>query len=481
MSAGKRFYPGPPAPPKDYPYGSAVNPVWFRSVDYIVGEGENGFAVAVNGKTGASDFKGDATTTINWVLSHLSRGRTWVETVAVIDNYTINRTLTVYSFTYLEILGKISLADDSDCDMIYSESTTDVYIVNGELDGNRGEQAAGDIIRLNNVWYAWIIRVTISYAYRDGIFLDGAAGVGAIQFIIQNSISYCNDGIRGGGTDDTVMGNIIIANYARGINWSAVNGVLCNNICHHHDNGAGINTSYSSAMTIVGNNCQANQDGIQLAADSDDYVVCSNICKDNTRYGIYISAASCERNLVFNNKLLNNATAHFLDNGTGTILPTVILQFQHGGSVEGTVSAAEFISATASAKGWRVDGGVDWAVALGHLPNSVQQISKIKIWAIALGGPLGSPGQMHLEIVINAGADNLAFNTEPVALANFDSVTTDYIATDVVHWAADATDDADIGSMVGGMSIEVKVIYEAGSDPDGATNAVFRCVEIEYV
>ena len=88
---------------------------------------------------------------------------------------------------------------------------------------------------------------------------------------------------------------------------------------------------------------------------------------------------------------------------------------------------------------------------------------------------------MHLEIVMNAGADDLAFNTEPVALANFDSVTIDYVADDVVHWSCDSEDDADIGSMVGGMSMEFKVIYEAGSDPDGATNAVFRAVEVEYV
>jgi len=68
-----------------------------------------------------------------------------------------------------------------------------------------------------------------------------------------------------------------------------------------------------------------------------------------------------------------------------------------------------------------------------------------------------------------------------VALANFDSVTTDYVANDVVHWSCDSGDDADIGSMVGGMSIEFKVIYEGGADPDGATNAVFRTVEVEYV
>ena len=38
-----------------------------------------------------------------------------------------------------------------------------------------------------------------------------------------------------------------------------------------------------------------------------------------------------------------------------------------------------------------------------------------------------------------------------------------------------------LASHIIGMRIEIEVIYEAGDNPDGATNAVFSCVEIEYV
>ena len=198
-------------------------------------------------------------------------------------------------------------------------------------------------------------------------------------------------------------------------------------------------------------------------------------------YDINISAATCDRTRVLDNVLYGDGTARINDAGTDTKLATKTFSFIAGGDVEGTAIWASLVSATASAKGWSVAGADDWAVALGQLPQELQEIVRTKIWAVALGAPIGTPGQMHLEIIINAGADDLAFNTEAVALANFDGETTDYVATDVVHWVVDSGDDVDIGHMVGGMSIEFKVIYETGDDPDGATNAVFRTVEVEYV
>ncbi|GAI12606.1 unnamed protein product, partial [marine sediment metagenome] len=68
-----------------------------------------------------------------------------------------------------------------------------------------------------------------------------------------------------------------------------------------------------------------------------------------------------------------------------------------------------------------------------------------------------------------------------VGVVSFDGEEADYVNTDVVHWSIDATDDVDVDNLLAGMSIECKVIYVAGDDPDGATNAVLRRVEIEYV
>ena len=292
------------------------------------------------------------------------------------------------------------------------------------------------------------------------------------------------------GSDNTITGNTCSGNSDSGIrlDTSSDNNTVTGNTCNGNTE-HGIQVDDSDNNTIVGNSCNENDvgntnsfDGINVTDVSLDNILHSNTCNDNDRYGIYIDDALALRNWVKNNQLRGNTSGPFLDTAANlTKLATKTFQFTVGGDVEGTAIWASFVSATASAKGWSVTGADDWAAALSQLPLELQQIVRFKIWAVALGAPIGGGGQMHLEIVMNAGADDLAFTTEPVALANFDGVTTDYVNTDVIHWIVDSGDDADIGSMVGGMSLEVKVIYETGADPDGATNAVFRVVEVEYV
>lgn len=320
----------------------------------------------------------------------------------------------------------------------------------------------------------------------NGILLDGSSdnvltgntcSGNTLNGIVLDTLSHGN----------AITGNRCQENTRAGINLDeSDNNSLTGNICLQNVR-YGINLSQSSNNSLVGNICNENDsgdtgtyDGIRIF-QSDDNLVMENICNNNDRYGINIFDVTSERNWVKNNQLQGNTAGAFFDGGTDTKLATKTFSFIAGGDIDGTALWANYVSATASAKGWEVDDAADWAAALSQLPLELQQIVRFKIWAVALGAPIGAGGQMHLEIMMNAGADNLAFNTEPVALANFDGVTTDYVADDVVHWSVDSGDDADIGSMVGGMSIEVKVIYETGADPDGATNAVFRSVEIEYV
>jgi len=170
---------------------------------------------------------------------------------------------------------------------------------------------------------------------------------------------------------------------------------------------------------------------------------------NNDDYGIEITAATCDGNLVKENYFSGNVTGVFLDSGTDTRLATKVFEFIAGGDVEGTATWGQLFSSTAIPKGWSISGAEDWAVALGQLPLELQQIVRIKIWGVALGAPLGGGGQMHLEIIMNAEVDDTPFTTEHVALANFDSETTDYINRDIVHWICDASDDVDIGDMTG--------------------------------
>jgi len=109
---------------------------------------------------------------------------------------------------------------------------------------------------------------------------------------------------------------------------------------------------------------------------------------------------------------------------------------------------------------------------------------RLKIWAVATDAPIGAGGQMHLETTFNAGASNLAYNTANKSwnIVNFDGEEADYIANDVIHWVIE---DGDVGNellnLVAGDSFELFAIHEAGADPDGATSAVFRVLEVEYV
>lgn len=284
--------------------------------------------------------------------------------------------------------------------------------------------------------------------------------------------------IHTGGTTTLSFGNQIIGNefYANQFDGIHIlqysqNNQIIDNFCWNN-NQANDQINDHSGIRVEGANCLSN-------------FIQNNTCIDTQEtktqtYGIYLLDLTAN-NIVRYNDLQDNLVACIMDYGINTILETKPFPFVAGGDVEGTAVWAKFISASASAKGWQVNGADDWAVALGQLPPEVQQVVRIKIWAVALGAPIGAGGQMHLDILINAGASNLAYTTETIGLVSFDGEEADYVATDVVHWSIDAGDDADINDLTAGMSIECKVIYQAGDDPDGATNAVFRVMKIEYV
>ena len=277
----------------------------------------------------------------------------------------------------------------------------------------------------------------------------------------------------------TISGNTINSNAGHGIYiiQHSPSTIVGNNIIENAFHGIYIYDCKS--VTVVGNTCYENDegdtgtyDGICVESDSDDVIIHSNTCSENDRYGINIVDATCDRAWVKNNALRNNTAGAFNDGGTDTKLATIPMPFIQGST---------FISADGSAKGWEINAEADMAVALGQLPLEVQQVVRVKIWAVALGAPAGAGGQMHLDVVIQAGADNLAYTTENIALADFDSVTTDYVNTDVVHWSIDSGDDADIADLVGGMSFECKINGAVAAAPDGATNATFRVCMVEVV
>ncbi len=167
---------------------------------------------------------------------------------------------------------------------------------------------------------------------------------------------------------------------------------------------------------------------------------------------------------------------YFSGSGLGNVSGITSKFFQFTEAVNGAI-------ATSSPTGVDVDATTEAAVAWGQLPNDLQQVLRIKIWGVATAGPINAGGQMHLEITFNAGASNAAYNEagKSWSLTNFDGEETDYVADDVIHWVIE---DGDVGnelsSLSAGDSFEILAIWEDGSDPDGATDCLFRVVEVEY-
>lgn len=64
--------------------------------------------------------------------------------------------------------------------------------------------------------------------------------------------------------------------------------------------------------------------GIYLGANNDYNIISNNLCRDNGDYGIDISAATCDGNLIGANIYNNNVTGDYDDNGTNTKIVTVV-------------------------------------------------------------------------------------------------------------------------------------------------------------
>ena len=215
------------------------------------------------------------------------------------------------------------------------------------------------------------------------------------------------------------------------------------------------------------------RDGIAIGALGDNGVVNGNLIDTVGADGIFVNADA--ENVVAQGNRIIAATAAVLDDQSQTgIIPTAAFQFTE--AINGAI-------VTASPTGVDVDANTEGAVAWGQIPQEAQGITRIKIWAIATGGPIGGGGQMHVEVTFNAGASNAAYNTAAKSwtLVNFDSVEVDYVADDVVHWnIEDGTVGNELRNLEPGDSFELIVTHEAGAAPDGATECLFRVVEIEY-
>jgi len=242
---------------------------------------------------------------------------------------------------------------------------------------------------------------------------------------------------------------------------------------------AAIRLSGAEDTVIVGNSMRtegfSTNGAIYILADSYRALIVGNRIESPDCGGIEFASSSASAFIKDNN--FNNCSIPI---DLGGFTPEVICHtepFQFIKELNGTYR-------TASPTGIEIDADTEAAILQGHIPIGTQQVIYIRIHAVALGAPIGAGGQMHLELTFNAGSPNAAYNTAATSwtLANFDGLEADYVANDVVTWLVG---DVDTGNELRALAphdwFELIVNHEAGADPDGATNAVFGSICIEYV
>ncbi len=304
-------------------------------------------------------------------------------------------------------------------------------------------QVTGNIIEDSEAQGILVLDSTPAVVSSDGLIADN---------VIQTCV---NDGIR----TESAATRIIISN--NHIDTCSLNG---------------IDIAGSSEINVLGNFLyNSTRRGILIFEDATQVVVDNNFIDTAGTAGIELLGAGTDEIIIGYNRTINVPVV-IIDGAGGTVrLPSKAFQF-----IQGTT----FISADGSAKGWEINAEADMAVALGQLPLKVQQVVRLKIWAVALGAPAGAGGQMHLDILFNAGGSLEAYNlaANSWTLANFDGEEADYVNTDVIHWVVE---DGDVGNellnLLGGDSLALKVNGGTAVAPDGATNATFRVIEVEYV
>jgi len=217
----------------------------------------------------------------------------------------------------------------------------------------------------------------------------------------------------------------------------------------------------------------ANDGGIRLH-DAANVSVWGNRAYNNDQYGIYETGTS-DNNVIQNNEIRGSATTDCVIIGVSTAVHTKSFMFVYpaGGSAGWTAPVVN-----TSPGGIDIDANGEIAFATITLPNEVQQVIRIKIWAYS---NVLEADAMRLQIVAHGATDNEAWNGNPIDVADHPSESSNFAANDVIYWLIDASNDAQVGTLAAQDYVEVLAVGEVAGGADCATDALFGGVEIDYV
>jgi hypothetical protein len=291
-----------------------------KAIYIIYNDGINNYAK--NENTGNIDYSDtNAALLINNVLGNLTFGRTWQEKVVIKGNFTINNTVQVPSYTFLQVIGKLTLANGANATVIdTNQYAKNVTISDAIIDGNKANQNTPDEIYGIRLWdtsKSTIENVTIFNTKFDGLMVANG-----LYNRIQNVDVEGSDhnGITFWGETRSIQrghigSNLIVKNNTlEGVGLGNISGVKVINI-YSFGNSRGVAMDDGSGNVIVNHISSGDEYGAYI---SSDYVIYSNFhIINSTDRGIYIKSGSV---LVKNpdsvniiNGYIGNAGAHGID------------------------------------------------------------------------------------------------------------------------------------------------------------------------
>lgn len=299
-------------------------------------------------------------TVMQAAINSLTAGRTWIESVIIIGNYTINAVLSSPGYTRFELYCRIFLDNGSNCNMITNTNPgTDVQIEiwGGILDANKTNQGVDNLcIYIDDADFCQLYRVDMRNARRqagtlgEGVRLndcfwctvshctarehdyDGIKTTGGGNHIIANNQCYENHSgtapnFTGGGGiqlalgtyDTVVIGNstycsiVTAVDYPRGVTLhDGDRNLICGNVFYQGATGVDLVASVGTTLEenqVIGNKMQACNFGIRMrdtgaTGNVDRHDIFDNTIKSSL-IGIHFRCATRDSNIE-ENKIFNH-------------------------------------------------------------------------------------------------------------------------------------------------------------------------------
>jgi parallel beta-helix repeat protein len=343
---------------------------------------------------------------------------------------------------------------------IYYSTLTDNIIYNTVGHGIRANYADYNVIADNNIVDAGGISIYLSNSEYSIVESNLCHSAGSAAIAVESN-----------SRENVIADNICRESEAEGILITADRNNIVGNSCIKNSfHGISLQADECS---IIGNYLTQNSQSSNNAYDdiylevADENHIQGNLCSagaqlNKPRYGINVTAG-CADNIVIDNDLFDDGfqTAPFNDAGTDTRLNTYKVPFSDGQDPQDS--------------GYLIDADTEYARAWLRLPDKVAQVVRMKVYARSV---VTEADKMRAEFVVYGAADNENYQTHNGSIANHPSSSSNFAADDVIYWTLTT---AGVLALLGGDSVEVKVIHEAAGNGDCATDGYFRTVEIEYV